>query len=259
MKRYLLSCLSIALAASLLSACTGSGKKEFQNHDQDAKIPYTEGMAIEGAASVERQADHVDSPYFHAPDYFNMTSTDTLTLLPHFKTYQQTTEETCGTAAALMALEYFGLRGNQDDTSLLALCGREAPGIVTLMQLMRMFDNLGGFEMDDTYNYEDLDNITQEMLLENLLYGRLTLVEWCDRSGHWQVVIGYDTMGTPDETDDVLILADPYDTSDHFQDGYITISAERFFRSWANTYEFADGGQKKLFLAVWPREEQQKP
>lgn len=41
--------------------------------------------------------------------------------------------------------------------------------------------------------------------------------EW---GGHWQVIIGYDDMGTIDRTeDDVIILADAYDTTDHNQDG----------------------------------------
>ena len=40
-------------------------------------------------------------------------------------------------------------------------------------------------------------------------------------------------MGTDDNFgDDVLIVADPYDTSDHYQDGYYTVPAERFFWMW---------------------------
>ena len=38
--------------------------------------------AEDGADSVERLTDHEDSPYFLHPDFYNMTSTDTLTILP---------------------------------------------------------------------------------------------------------------------------------------------------------------------------------
>lgn len=258
MKKTLLVLLSALICISLLCSCAQSSArpmsfKEFAEKDKEQKIPYTESMKIEGAASVERDGDHKDSPYFHAPDYYNMNSSDTLTILPRFKTYQQTTEWTCGTAAALMVLDYYGLRGSEDDQTLVRLRGKDEPGYSSLTHMKNIFDGLGGFEMDFTYNYDDLEKITQSMLLENLKNNRATMVEWCDWNGHWQVVIGYDTMGTDIESDDVLILADPYDTSDHFQDGYITINAERFFYTWSNTYEFDDGGKDKLFLTVWPK------
>ena len=58
------------------------------------------------------------------------------------------------------------------------------------------------------------------------------MVDWIDWDGHWQVIIGYDNMGTEEFGDDVLVMADPYDTSDHYQDGYYTVPAERFFYMW---------------------------
>ena len=58
--------------------------------------------------------------------------------------------------------------------------------------------------------------------------------EW---GGHWQVVIGYDDMGTEGTQDDVLILMDPYDTTDHNQDGYVIESYERLAFDWGNSYD----------------------
>ena len=49
------------------------------------------------------------------------------------------------------------------------------------------------------------------------------MVDWIDWGGHWQVIIGLDTIGTDDTEDDVLVMADPYDTTDHYQDGYYTV------------------------------------
>ena len=45
-------------------------------------------------------------------------------------------------------------------------------------------------------------------------------VEW---GGHWMTLIGYDDMGTTETADDVLIFADPFDTTDHNQDGYYIV------------------------------------
>ena len=39
-----------------------------------------------------------------------MKSDATLHILRHFKAYQQTTEDTCGAASALMVLNWFGER-----------------------------------------------------------------------------------------------------------------------------------------------------
>ena len=40
------------------------------------------------------------------------------------------------------------------------------------------------------------------------------------------------TNGTPSIGDDTLIFADPYDTSDHWQDGYSIFPLEKFFYMW---------------------------
>ncbi len=55
------------------------------------------------------------------------------------------------------------------------------------------------------------------------------MIAWMDWAGHWEVIIGIDTMQEDNPSDDVLIVADPYDTSDHYQDGYYVIPAERFY------------------------------
>lgn len=70
-------------------------------------------------------------------------------------------------------------------------------------------------------------------LKEHLSQGHPVIAEWSDWDGHWVVIIGIDNNHTPDFTgDDILIFADPYDTSDHWQDGYSIAPLERFFYSW---------------------------
>ena len=43
-------------------------------------------------------------------------------------------------------------------------------------------------------------------------------------------------MGTSSAWDDVLILANPYDSSDHYQDGYNIYSATQFYRVHFNNH-----------------------
>jgi hypothetical protein len=76
------------------------------------------------------------------------------------------------------------------------------------------------------------DSYFVKWLTDHLTNERPIMVEWGDWGGHWQAIIGYDNMGTPGIGDDVLIFADPYDTSDHWQDGYYYYPLERWFGMW---------------------------
>lgn len=58
------------------------------------------------------------------------------------------------------------------------------------------------------------------------------MVDWVDWAGHWQVIIGIDTCGSDTPYDDVLIFADPYDITDHYQDGYYIFPLSRFYGMW---------------------------
>lgn len=76
------------------------------------------------------------------------------------------------------------------------------------------------------------DSYFVKWLTDNIKAGRPIMVEWGDWDGHWQAIIGYDNNGTPGIGDDILIFADPYDTSDHWQDGYYYYPLERWFFMW---------------------------
>ncbi|MDR1570613.1 MAG: C39 family peptidase [Oscillospiraceae bacterium] len=204
---------------------------------EPAKIPYEGLSEIEGAAGVEREADVADSPYYKHPDFYSLTSTGTLTLLEGYKTIQQATEWTCGPTSALTVLEWYGKRGSMNEMDLVALRGKDEPGATNLRQMMNIFENLGGWDLYSTYDLEDPSYIEEGMILEFLGQGKPILLGWDDWGGHWQVIIGYDTMGTDTTADDVLILADPYDTTDHNQDGYYIISFERLYYNWSNRFD----------------------
>lgn len=47
-------------------------------------------------------------------------------------------------------------------------------------------------------------------------------------------------------------MADPYDTADHLQDGYVVVPAEKFFYMWFDSHLFAAGDRKQQWLAAEP-------
>lgn len=246
-----------------------------------------------GADAAQEKGDNPNSRFYGNPDFYNMKSGGTLTIIPNYKTMQQTTEYTCGPVSALMALEHFGLRGEltewdiaiATDTSVDHDTQGALPGSADdygeigcyVNELYDFFDSLDGVKIvessykpssgekiltkmgevadneagnlpktfsamslytsdnkDDSENYVDdaKDSYFVKWLTGHLNAGRPILVEWCDWNGHWQSIIGYDNNGTPQINDDMLIFADPYDTSDQWQDGYYYYPLERWFTMW---------------------------
>ena len=260
----LLSVMLLALAP-FLQGCSSRG-----NYTDAMKIPHAADLSPEdGADSVERQGDHKDSPYFSRLDFYNMKSTDTLTILHNFKTIQQTSEWSCGPATALMALNWYGRLGDYNEQTLAALRkpsqydpeslpGGVVPSATSLRQMIDIFDGVGGFDVYSTFDCEDSvrDVFTLDYIQKTLKDGNPLLVGWNDWGGHWEAIIGYDTMGTETTGDDVIIAADPYDTTDHNQDGYGVYGAERFIYNFT-FYDFfpAEELNDMTFLVVTPVKE----
>ena len=270
MKKAVTLALTGALSLGLLSGCMladaaapGAATPSLVDANQTLSKSYSDDMKLtpavdlspeDGADSVERDGDHQDSPYFRHPDFFYMESTDTLTILPQFKTLQQSSEWSCGVTSALMVLDYYGKLGDWNEESLAALRRNSTEGATTLRQAMDIFDGVGGFTYTTTFDYQDhMEDITLDLLRDYLKKGVPVMIGWNDWGGHWQVVIGYDDMGTETTQDDVLIVADPYDTTDHCQDGYTMYGAERFYYNWT-MYDFFPEEELNdmLFLAAEP-------
>ena len=53
---------------------------------------YREHLHEEGASAFSGKTDHANSRCYVFNDYYNMESDDSLHILTHFETYQQTTE-----------------------------------------------------------------------------------------------------------------------------------------------------------------------
>ena len=84
----------------------------------------------------------------------------------------------------------------------------------------------------DTDHYFESIEDCEEYLIRTIDSGTPVMVDWVDWYGHWQTIIGIDTCDTDDPYDDVLIMADSYDITDHFQDGYYIVPFGRFFDMW---------------------------
>lgn len=279
MKKTLALTLTLALAAGVLSGCAASASSSTVSSSVPVDAPAEETAApsgnfsdemkmettldlspADGPDSIERQGDHADSPYFAHPDIYNMTSTDTLTVLSHFKTMQQTSEWSCGVACAEMVLNWYGKLGDWNEETLAELRHSLAdteladyPG-TTLNQAIDIFEGVGGFDVVSKNNYQDgiwLNDI-QRWLSE----GKPVMICWNDWGGHWQVIIGYDDMGTEAENDDVFLVADPYDTTDHNQDGYGIYPAQRLMYNFSmyGAFPESEGGSDMLFLVASPSE-----
>ena len=242
-----------------MSLCLNAIAEEGGNFTDEMKFDDGCDLSVEdGADSVERLGDHPDSPYFSHLDFYNMASTDTLTILSHFKTIQQSSEWSCGVASALIRLEWYGLRGDYTEETLASLRSNgTTPEATSLTQMIEMFDGVGGFTCYSAIDAgEDVyDIFTFDYIQETLAAGNPIMIGWNDWGGHWQVIIGYDNMGTETAQDDVIIVADPYDTTDHNQDGYGVYPAERFLYNFT-FYDFFDEASGELndmcFLVATP-------
>ena len=104
MKKVLAITIAMLMVLGVFNGCSAENKMiETTSVNDEMKIPYTCDLDPEyGADSVERDGDHTDSPYFKAPDFYNMKPTESLTILSNFKTQQQTSEWSCGVSSALM-------------------------------------------------------------------------------------------------------------------------------------------------------------
>lgn len=249
--------LFLVLCAMVLAGCSATKV----NMSDEMKIDNPVDLSKEdGADSVERDGDHEDSIYFAHPDFYNMESTDTLTILSHFKTLQQSSEWSCGVDSALMVLNYYDKLGDHTEESLaMYRTNQLAQEATSLESMIKIFEGVGGMAIHSTYDYtqeEAAEKINLDMIRKYLKDGVPVMIAWNDWGGHWQTIIGYDDMGTETTQDDVIIVADSYDTTDHNQDGYGIIPAERFYYNWT-MYDFFEKNYQiderdHLFIAVKP-------
>lgn len=218
-------------------------------------LPVAQGEeVIAGPADLKGRQNVAASPYFIKHDFYNMESKGGLTILSHFPTLQQTTEYSCGPAAALMVLKYFAPQEAVTEQELCQVMSTsKVVGTNTKGMVQYFAPDKWQVESSLTHKTPSTDEEFKEFVVQHLRSKMPIMVENVDWGGHWRVIIGYDDMGTAQVGDDVLILADPYDTTDHQQDGYNITSAQRFFYMWFDAKLFTKGAQDKQWLSVKPK------
>ena len=243
--KLIVAFVSVITLMFTFAACgSGEGNEESSVNAAPEKhqLAYPDGYdtTSAGASSYDGWCDDANSKYFKINDYYNMKSEGTLHILENFETYQQSTEYTCGPSSAYMVLNWFkGDTKKYDELTIAEMSDTSDTTGVGVDGLTKFFEEIGWHV--DSYGdsaagaFDDAEDpllAFEEFCIENIDNGVPVMVDWIDWDGHWQVIIGIDTCQNDNSSDDVLILADPYDTSDQWQDGYYTFSAERFFYMW---------------------------
>jgi len=212
--------------------------------------------AIVDYSNVATRGDLSSSIYYYTYDWYNSTSTDSFTFLTGFRTFQQTTGWACGLTSAFMAMDWFDMTHGLNELDLSALRDTKEKygthrwgGATDVKMLVNVFDSLNemlGYEAwlyESTYDFVDEDGelsdeyLSPEWIQDMLGQGKPILLGWNSFGAHWQVIIGYDNMGTEETADDVIILADPYDTTDHLNDGVVVWSYERMYYNWTQNFD----------------------
>lgn len=222
---------------------------------------YQSRLDKAGASAFTGRVNHANSRYYVFNDFYNMESDETLHILTHFETYQQTTEYTCGAACALMVLNRFDAVGYHEH--LIGKLVESHPTRGTTVENLADFFDLIGWNVE--YHAEpresfDSPKAFEEYVIDRIDRGIPIMIDWVDWAGHWQVLVGIDTCGTDTPYDDVLIFADPYDVTDHFQDGYYIFSLGRFFGMWREG-PCTDKAEpyKQPYVTAWPKDAGQLP
>ena len=227
----------------------------------ESQIEVTLNISVNGSIEINSAADingslNINhSSYYPVLNFYDQSEkiSKTLQILPKFKTYQQSTMVTCGPASAFMALRYFGIN-NISEHDLAKSAHSSDTGTETI-PLGKAVQELAGNQVEVSWkegnndiSFEEFTKMVTDctnpktncvLLLENIQWG-----------GHWTTLIGYDNMGTNTTADDVLVLADPFDTSDHYQDGYYVVSFEKFYKMWIDSFYLDKEHNKKQYVKI---------
>jgi len=215
-----------------------------------------------GSDLYERSFDHSKSVYYNDLDFYNMKTKGSLKMLHNFKTYQQTGENSSGEACILAVLERYDKKGDFTEQKLCDLvnAGKDKKG-TSLRQMIDIYNNIGGFKLYTTFdvieaerklgnkNIEYSKYFNKDFIINNIRNNVPVTICKKKLGVQWFNIIGYDDMGTDSFYDDIIIMMDSYDVTDHNQDGYSIISALQLFSDFS-VGDFFDETELNDFLFV---------
>ncbi len=215
----------------------------------DGSYGGTRNEALYGKGAPKNgEFDVVNSEYFTVNDYYNMNSTTgeyPLTILPNFMPYQQTMQNSSAFACLVMIFNYLGLDVNNTYSEFSLYQKYENDNEITVKDA-----DVDSFSISDFVNSLDLNyeveakpfasgnsknssNLFKDFIQINLEQGNFIMVRYQSQADFgWKVIVGVDCMDTQSYHDDVIILANPFDVSDHYQDGFSTQRLGSFTVWW---------------------------
>ena len=148
----------------------------------------------------------------------------------------------------------YHLDGTVLNETEMAIKAKSAPGAGTIpINLEKVITELGyDFDSPTKYvnNTDELPNRNEKVFAEyikkTLKNNESIIIASNDWGGHYSNIIGYDDMGTDNIEDDVIFLADPYDTTDHINDGFTIFNFERYYAQMIDNV-FGVEGEKLYF------------
>ena len=193
-----------------------------------------------GGAVYQKKNDILTSRYYPMIDFYNEKTSGTLKIIEKFRTYQQTNDCSCGCGCLVMVADHYGINLTEKYCAKIANVGtsekKNTHGYKGTFpsDLIKTIKGLGLIPESPENFTEDENPVNDQTTFMNYVIDAIEkkepiIVLHQDWAGHYLVIIGYDSMGTENTGDDVLITADPFDTTDHRQDGYNIWSFERFY------------------------------
>jgi hypothetical protein len=188
--------------------------------------------------------------YYTGIDFNTLQSNDHLTVIPLKSYRQQATNYSCGAAAAMTVMSYYRMPANNTDADEDRIAHEMNSNVsdttgINPEQMASWFNRNG-------WNATWRTGGTREMLRENLEKGIPVMVEWMDWGGHWAVVTGYDTRGTENVWDDVIIFADSVDSHDDRVDGVTYFNYGEFDAMWFDTHYFPENMRDRVYVVAVP-------
>ena len=201
---------------------------------------------------VKSQTDPVlpGPRYYTGIDFDTLKSNDNLTVITLNGYGQQMTNYSCGAAAAMTVMSWYGKPVPKTDADEERVVREMYPNVsektgINPEQLVAWFNRQG---MNATWGTGG----SHDMLRENLKNGVPTMVEWMDWGGHWVVVVGYDTRGTETVWDDVIIFADSVDSHDDRVDGITYFNYGEFDAMWFDAHYFPENMRDRVYVIARP-------
>ncbi|MDR1941388.1 MAG: C39 family peptidase [Endomicrobium sp.] len=162
--------------------------------------------------------------------------------LKNFKGYQQTTNYTCGIAAVMSVLHYYGkLKKRQLNHKTELKLAKE---MHTSKKHGTTPQQISGWLKSAGFKVKNAKNGNLRTLRANIKKGIPVIVEWIDWGGHWAVLCGYHKRFQKNKRIvETLFLADPavqwYSTNN--PDGISSVSSLRFKFMWFDAQHFSPG------------------